>query len=232
MTGRIHSVQSLGAVDGPGLRGVVFFQGCPLRCAYCHNPDTWGFEGGRETDVEALVKRLLRCRSYYKNGGVTASGGEPLMQSEFVSALFARLREEGIHTALDTSGMAPDGAAERVLPHTDLVICDLKFPTDELYRRHTGMPMQPVLDFLAAAERRNIPLWIRHVVVPGLTDSEEEVSAIASLAQQYGNLEKIELLPFKKLCLSKYRALNIPFPLETTPECPPERIEKLSGLLI
>jgi len=231
MTGRIHSIQTMGAVDGPGIRGVVFMQGCPLRCVYCHNPDTWNPEGGEEIEASGLCRRLLRYRSYYKRGGVTVSGGEPLLQSRFVSELFALLHKEGLHTALDTSGMASLESARPVLEHTDLVICDLKFTTDELYRLHTAMPMQPVLDFLSETEKMNIPLWIRHVVVPGLTDLDEEVKTISRLANRYKNLEKLELLPFRKLCLSKYDALGIPFPLADVPECTPSRIEQLRKLI-
>lgn len=231
MTGRIHSIQTMGAVDGPGLRGVVFMQGCPLRCAYCHNPDTWSFEGGQEIAAEDLCKRLLRYRTYYKNGGVTVSGGEPLMQSEFVGELFSLLQKEGLHTALDTSGMASLEAARRVLPHTDLVLCDIKFPTEDMYRAHTGVSMQPMLDFLSEVERTGVPFWVRHVVVPGLTDSDEEVLSIHRIAKQFKGYEKLELLPFKKLCLTKYQAMNLPFPLADTPECPPERIQALYRML-
>lgn len=231
MTGRIHSIQTMGAVDGPGIRGVVFLQGCPLRCAYCHNPDTWLFEGGQEITADQLLGKLLRYRSYYKNGGVTVSGGEPLMQSEFVAELFSLLRKEGLHTALDTSGMASAEAATQVLPHTNLVLCDLKFTTDALYRRYTGMPMQPVLDFLKKTEEQRIPLWIRHVVVPGLTDSDEEVRKMADIARRYANLERIELLPFRKMCITKYESLNIPFPLSEVPECSSGRIEEFRPLV-
>jgi len=227
MTGRIHSIQTMGAVDGPGLRGVVFLQGCPMRCAYCHNPDTWAFEGGQEVSAQDLCRKLIRYRTYYKNGGVTVSGGEPLMQSEFVSVLFSLLHQEGIHTALDTSGMASAEAAKRVLPHTDLVLCDIKFPTDDMYLKYTGMSMQPVLDFLSEAERAGVPFWVRHVVVPGLTDSEEEVLSVLRIARQFKGFERLELLPFRKLCLSKYQAMNLPFPLEDTPECSPDRIREL-----
>ncbi len=231
MTGRIHSLQTMGAVDGPGLRGVVFMQGCPMRCVYCHNPDTWTFEGGQEISAEDMCRKLLRYRTYYKNGGVTVSGGEPLMQSEFVAELFRLLREEGLHTALDTSGMASAEAARRVLPYTDLVLCDIKFPTDEMYRTHTGMPMQPVLDFLSEVEQAGVPFWVRHVVVPRLTDSDEEVRSIAEIARQFKGFEKLELLPFKKMCLTKYQAMNIPFPLESVPECSPGRIKELYAML-
>ena len=139
LTGRVHSFQSMGAVDGPGLRYVVFFQGCPLRCAYCHNPDTWAFGGGQEVTVEDVLQKVRRCAPYIKkNGGVTLTGGEPLAQSGFAAALLAALKAEGFHTAVDTSGAASLADAEQVLAHTDLVLADLKFTTEEDYRRHTG----------------------------------------------------------------------------------------------
>ncbi len=231
MIGRIHSIQTMGAVDGPGLRGVIFMQGCPLRCKYCHNPDTWIFEGGQSVTAEEMCKKMLRYRSYYKNGGVTVSGGEPLMQSDFVAELFELLQKEGLHTALDTSGTAPIENARKVLPYTDLVICDIKFADDEMYRANTGRSMQQVLAFLDEVEKSCTALWVRHVVVPGLTDSDEEVKAVFDIARRYKNLQKFELLPFKKLCVTKYQALNIPFPLADVPECSPERIKELYTML-
>ncbi len=231
MIGRIHSIQTMGAVDGPGLRGVIFMQGCPLRCKYCHNPDTWAFEGGQSVTAEEMCRKMLRYRSYYKNGGITVSGGEPLMQSDFVAELFSLLRKEKLHTALDTSGTAPIENARKVLPHTDLVICDIKFATDEMYRANTGRSMQHVLDFLDEVDKAGTALWVRHVVVPGLTDSDEEVKAVYDIARRYKNLEKFELLPFKKLCVTKYQSLNIPFPLADVPECSPERIKELYAML-
>ena len=240
--GRINSFQSMGAVDGPGVRFVVFMQGCPLRCVYCHNPDTWDPEVGGEFSVEEVLDKILRCRPYFgADGGVTVSGGEPLLQWKFVAELFRRLKEEGIHTALDTSGIgggtgngkgagSMEGAGE-VLRYTDLVLCDLKFGTDEEYRKYCGGSLNPVLAFLELTEQMQVPLWIRHVVVPGLTDSEASIAEIAKAANRYANLQKIELLPFKKLCVPKYEALGIPFPLEGYESCPDERIHKLNQVL-
>lgn len=236
MKGRINSFQSMGAVDGPGVRFVIFMQGCPLRCAYCHNPDTWSPEGGEEYDVEEVCRKILRFRPYFgESGGVTVSGGEPLLQREFVSGLFRRLKAEGIHTALDTSGIGfgagyGKGAAE-VLKYTDLVLCDLKFSTEEDYRKNCGGSLDTVLSFLELTERMRIPLWIRHVVVPGLTGSEENIKEIARIARQYSNLQKIELLPFKKLCTVKYDAMGLPFPLAGHSECSDEAIRRLDGLI-
>ena len=213
MKGRINSFQSMGAVDGPGIRFVVFMQGCPLRCVYCHNPETWSLEG-EEYSVDDVVRKILRCRPYFgEEGGVTVSGGEPLLQWEFVTELFQRLKAEGIHTALDTSGIGSlDGAAE-LLTYTDLVLCDLKFASEEDYRQYCNGSLTSVLSFLKLTEQMQIPLWIRHVVVPGLTDGEASLSRIMEMAEGHTNLIKLERLPFKNLCISKYEALGIPFPL-------------------
>lgn len=231
VTGRIHSFQSMGAVDGPGLRYVVFFQGCPLRCTFCHNPDTWEMTGGAEYTVEQVLERVLRCRGYLKKGGVTATGGEPLAQGEFVEELFRQLRREGIHTALDTSGAVPLDRAERVLEQTDLVLADLKFTTEEEYRRYTGDSLSHTLEFLELCRKKGIPLWIRHVVIPGLTDTEENIQKLGKLLEPYPNVERVELLPFRTLCLEKYRTLGIPFPLEGTPEMDLNRTRELEKLL-
>lgn len=231
MKGRVNSFQSMGAVDGPGIRFVVFLQGCPLRCAYCHNPDTWNADGGDEYSIDEVVRKILRCRPYFgEQGGVTVSGGEPLLQWKFVAELFRVLKAEGVHTALDTSGIGTISGAEAVLRHTDLVLCDLKFSAEEEYRQHCKGSLSQVLSFLELTENRNIPLWVRHVVVPGLTDGEEKISDIVRLARQHSNLEKIELLPFRKICAAKYDALGIPFPLAGSDECPDGTIRKLNGL--
>jgi len=267
--GYVHSLQSMGAVDGPGIRFCVFLQGCPLRCMYCHNPDTWLVKKtgedqsyfGTPYTAEELVKKILRYKTYFANGGgVTVSGGEPLMQAEFVTELFTLLHENGVHTCLDTSGNFPEDLSEltpipvesdvsngtvleirknspahekydRLLDVTDLVICDIKFTTEKDYRECTGGSLKKVQYFLDMVTKHSVPLWIRHVVVPGYTDSEEEVSAMAEIARSYPTLEKIELLPFHKLCIPKYEALGIPFRCADIPECSRETIEKLNPLI-
>lgn len=242
MTGYIHSLQTLGAVDGPGIRFVIFVQGCPLRCIYCHNPDTWeicaGNKGGTTSDkdtdeatsskrlgtpytVDELVTKVLRYRSYFgAEGGVTVSGGEPLLQAEFVAELFQKLHEHGINTCLDTSGnyFTGEDTLVRLLRVTDLCICDIKFTTEEEYKKYTGGSLEKVRHFLKLVEREKVDLWVRHVVVPGYTDSEAEHAAMRQIAQSYNNLKKIELLPFRKICMSKYEALGIQFPLKDVPE--------------
>ena len=162
--GRIHSFLSMGAVDGPGLRYVVFLQGCPLRCACCHNPDTWDAAGGTEYTVEDVLRRVRRCKPYiYESGGVTVTGGEPLAQPVFTAALLKALRAEGYHTALDTSGAGALAAAREVLAHTDLVLADLKFSSEDGYRAHTGGSLAHTLDFLALTQELGVPLWVRHI---------------------------------------------------------------------
>ncbi len=230
--GRVHSFQSLGAVDGPGIRFVVFMQGCPYSCPYCHNPDTRPFSGGTEYTVEEIVAKAQRYKTYFgEKGGVTVSGGEPLMQAEFVAKLFEALHEKGITTALDTAGVRVTDDIMRVLENTDTVLCDIKFPSDEQYRNHIGTGIDTVLSFISACNKTKADVIIRHVVVPGMTDSEESIKQIASLAKTARNLKKIELLPFRKLCVQKYDELCLEFPLRNTPECPPETIEKLKNLI-
>jgi pyruvate formate lyase activating enzyme len=232
MKGRVHSVQSLGAVDGPGVRYVVFLQGCPLRCAYCHNPDTWDFAGGTEREAAELVKEICRFKPYFgTKGGVTVSGGEPLQQAPFVEELFRLLHEEGIHTALDTSGVGDLKAARRVLEHTDLVLGDLKFATAGEYRTYCKADMDKVLAFYRLVSEMKVPLWVRHVVVPGLNDTLEDMGKIKFLAESFPTLEKIEWLPFHNLCLEKYQQMGIPFPLEGTDNMDELRLEELVSQL-
>lgn len=227
MTGRVHSFQTMGAVDGPGVRFVVFLQGCPLRCAYCHNPDTWDPQGGEPYTPQAICEKILRYRPYLRHGGVTVSGGEPLMQASFVAELFRLLREQGIHTALDTSGTGNLEQAREVLAETDLVLCDLKFAEEDDYRTHCGASFDQVLRFLKLTQTMAVPLWIRHVVVPGLTDAPDQVRQIARIAGRFDNLQKLELLPFRKLCAEKYERMGIPFPLADTPEMEEDGIRAL-----
>ncbi len=232
MIGRIHSVQSLGAVDGPGLRYVVFMQGCPLRCIYCHNPDTWDALDGQQITPQQLIAEIDRYLPYFgEKGGVTLTGGEPLLQWEFTEDLFARLQAKGIHTALDTCGHASSLAVQRVLAHTDLVLCDCKFVSEEAYRQYTSGSFQQVLHFLQQAADLGVAVWLRHVIVPGITDSEQNLHRLIHVAQQFPNIQKIELLPFRKLCIEKYQTLGIPFPLEATPACSAETINQLTQLL-
>lgn len=228
ITGHVHSVQSLGAVDGPGVRSVVFLQGCPLRCAYCHNPDTWEFSGGTEAEAGSLVKKLLRFKPYWgKNGGVTVSGGEPLAQPEFVKEVFSRLHEAGVHTALDTSGSGSLRDAELVLRETDLALVDLKFLSEEEYNKFCRGSLKKTEEFLGLTVKMNIPVWIRHVAVPGLTADEGYMKAVKEWTNRLPNLEKLEFLPFHNLCIEKYDRLEIPFPMRDATVMEPEGWKRL-----
>ncbi|MBR2850447.1 MAG: pyruvate formate lyase-activating protein [Clostridia bacterium] len=228
MQGRIHSFQSLGTVDGPGVRAVVFMQGCPLRCACCHNPDTWDFGGGKLVSAEEIFRKIQRLRAYFgKDGGVTVSGGEPLLQADFVAELFSLCRADGISCALDTSGCVYNESVERLLSLTDLVLLDYKYTNDTDYKKYTGMSMQSAEDFLARLDALGKRVWIRQVIIPTLNDSEESVRRLYALSERYSCIEKTELLPFRKLCVEKYRALGIDFPLENIPEASEELIERL-----
>ena len=232
MKGRVSSLQSLGTVDGPGLRYVIFLQGCPLRCVYCHNPETWDPAGGTEYAPEELVEKVLRCRSYFgEQGGVTVSGGEPLLQAPFVAELFRQLKEAGIHTALDTSGAGDLKQAAQVLDWTDLVLLDLKFPDEAGYRQYCRGSWAQTQAFAALAGEKHVPLWVRHVVVPGLNDSLEDLRAIQAQAESLPGFQKLEWLPFHNMCLEKYQQLGLPFPLEGTPALEDQDLAQLLAAL-
>ncbi|MBR7117649.1 MAG: pyruvate formate lyase-activating protein [Clostridia bacterium] len=231
MTGYIHSVQSLGTVDGPGVRCVVFASGCPYRCIYCHNPDTWELGGGTLTDCDELVERIMRLYPYIKDGGVTLSGGEPCMQAEFFISLTEKLQQKGLHVALDTSGAVTNDSALELASMCDLVLLDVKFTTDEGYKRYTGGSIDGVMKLLMLREEIEKPTYIRQVIVPGINDKEDDIIALRELLSPYKTVEKIELLPFKKLCLEKYESLGIPFPLRDTPEMDRSRLAELEKLL-
>ena len=231
MQGYIHSIQSLGTLDGPGVRTVIFAEGCPLRCVYCHNPDT--FERRQEDlrSIDALEAQILRFLPYIKNGGVTYSGGEPLLQAAFFAELSRKLKAHGLHIAIDTSGAVDTPDVDRLLAQADLVLLDMKFTTDEDYIRYTGGTLSSVMAFLGKLFARNIPVWIRHVIVPGLNDTERSLDRLVELTRPYTNIERFELLPFKKLCLEKYRMLGLPFPLADTPELSPHRLEECKAYM-
>ena len=231
MKGYVHSLQSLGTVDGPGVRSVVFLSGCPLRCIYCHNPDTWERQEKQLTDAKELAERLLSFYSFIKNGGVTFSGGEPLLQAEFVTEVASILKKEGLHIAIDTCGAPVTPATERLLEVADLFLLDIKMTTEEDYKRHTGGSLTATMAFLDRLEEMGKDVWIRHVVVPNLNDTEEDILCLAELIKGYTCIKKVELLPFKNLCLEKYHTLNIPFPLEGTPPMRAQDLEPLEGIL-
>ncbi len=229
MTGRIHSLESFGTVDGPGIRFVAFMQGCPLRCLFCHNPDTWNPQAKCQYELtpRQLTDEALRYRSFIKSGGVTVSGGEPLMQAEFVGEYFRLCQEEGLHTALDTSGAYTTAAALSVLDHTDLVLLDIKTMDPQLHKRLTKVPQKPTLDFLDTLEERGIATWIRHVVVPGLTDNDEWLDQLGKHVARYKCVERIEILPYHTLGTFKYRQLGLEYPLDGVEPLSAERADEI-----
>ena len=231
MQGRIHSFQSLGTLDGPGVRAVVFMQGCPLRCSCCHNPDTWDVDGGTSFSAEEIFSKIVRIRPYFgSDGGVTVSGGEPLMQADFVAELFSLCRDAGIHTALDTSGCIYNGKVERLLDLTDLVLLDYKYTNDADYIKRCGCEKHRVDAFLDVLEQKRIPVWLRQVIIPSVNDDEASVKKLFELEKKYKTVEKTELLPFCRLCVEKYAEMGIEFPLADIPAATSEDIERLYRL--
>ena len=217
-SGYIHSIETMGLVDGPGIRVVVFMQGCPLRCSFCHNPDTWETEGGTVYTPEALLAEAVRFREYFAHGGgVTLSGGEPLLQASFAAAYFRLCKENGLSTCLDTSGCILNDGVRALLSVTDRVLLDIKYPSDEGYRKHVGCSLSAPLAFLSELENRKIPTTLRTVVIPTLTDTEEHEAFLAQLARTHACVDAVECLPFKKICSVKYESMGIPFPFADIP---------------
>lgn len=230
--GNISSIESMGLVDGPGIRYVVFLQGCELRCLYCHNPETWDKDKEcQRMTPEELVKKIVRFKSYFgRTGGVTFSGGEPLLQPKFLLECLKLCKKEGINTALDTAGVG-FGDYDEILLLTDLVILDLKAVSEEDYKKITGQPMIRFKKFLADCQRLNKKLWIRQVIVPGINDNEENIKKIKDFVTQLRNVEKVELLPYKTIGVHKYEDLKIKYRLEGVPDMEEERCKELEKLL-
>ena len=227
MIGRIHSFESFGTVDGPGVRFVTFMQGCPLRCQFCHNPDTWDCGGGKLVTADEVVK----YRSFIKSGGVTVSGGEPLMQAEFVAEFFRLCHDEGLHTALDTSGAIITDNVLKVLDETDLVLLDIKTMDAELYPKLTGVKQNNNLAFLDILEERKIKTWVRHVVVPNLTDNDEWLRKLGEHVSHYDCVEKIEILPYHTLGTYKYEKLGEKYKLEGVPALSAQRANDIRSMM-
>lgn len=233
MKGRIHSIESMGLVDGPGIRTVVFLQGCKLRCLYCHNPDTWLMGGGDQVEASDLVKKIKRYRPYFEKsgGGVTFSGGEPLLQPEFLVESLKACKELGIHTALDTAGYG-FGDYEEILQYTDLVLFDIKHEDSKQYLFIAGQKDDKSLKFLDAVQKAGTPMWIRHVVVPGITDGEEHIIQLAKKIKTLRNVEKVELLPYHTMGENKYEVMNMKYKLEGVEPMSRKRTQELTSLLL
>ena len=228
--GRISSFQSMGTLDGPGVRFVAFTQGCPLRCACCHNPETWDKNGGRVYTAEEVADRALKYKEYFgEEGGITVSGGEPLLQPEFTAEIFRLCRENKIGTCLDTSGAVTD--VKNVLKFTDYCLLDIKYTEDTQYKKYVGCLLSLPLDFLKRLNERNIPTRIRQVIIKGLNDNADNIKRLKALVSPYECVKEIELLPFRKLCVSKYESRGLAFPLKNTPETTENEILNLKRLL-
>ncbi len=218
ITGKVHSFQSLGTLDGPGVRFVVFMQGCPLRCICCHNPDTWEINAGTEYTADEVVSKTLRFKEYFgSDGGITVSGGEPLLQPDFIKELFDKCRYNGINTCIDTSGCILNDNVKDMLKFTDRVLLDIKYTDEDSYKKYVGCSYGAVLNFLEYLNFQSIPTILRQVIMPGFNDDSENVLRLKELSRKFACVEKIELLPFKKICQVKYDKMNLEFPLKDTP---------------
>lgn len=232
ITGKVHSIQSLGTVDGPGVRFVVFMQGCNLRCKCCHNPDTWSTEGGTAFTPEEIVSKALRCKEYFgKDGGITISGGEPLLQADFCRKVFSLCRKEGINTCLDTSGSILNEGVKQLLEETDRVLLDIKYTDESLYEENAGCSLNKPLEFLSYLNVRQIPVTLRQVIIPGLTDKADNILKLKEIAAEHTCVDKVELLPFRKICQVKYDNMGIPFPFSHIPEPTRETMENLNQMI-
>ncbi|MDE7264465.1 MAG: pyruvate formate lyase-activating protein [Anaeroplasmataceae bacterium] len=239
MQARIHSIESFGTVDGPGIRFVIFFKGCSLRCQYCHNPDTWTKDNGTIYSIEELLSEILKYRSYFgKTGGVTASGGEPLLQIEFVTELFKQLKDRGIHTACDTSGITFNpNQTENVLAHqrlmevTDLFLLDLKQADPKKHKKLTGKDNSNILAFARYLSEHNKKIWIRHVLIPEITSKVEDLEKLKEFISTLDTVEKIEVLPYHTMGIIKYQNLGIPYPLENVLPPTKKEIEQAKRIL-
>lgn len=216
--GNIHSIESCGTVDGPGIRFVVFMQGCPMRCKYCHNPDSWELNKGKNYTVSGILDKYEGVKEFVKNGGLTVTGGEPLLQIDFVTELFKRSKMRKIHTALDTSGITfnkdDTSKIDRLLKFTDLVLLDIKHIDDEEHKKLTGYSNKSILEFAKYLSDKNIPVWIRHVVVPGLTFEEKYLSELGKFLASLKNIKALDVLPYHDMAVQKYDSLGIDYPLK------------------
>ena len=224
MNGFIHSTESFGTVDGPGVRFVIFLQGCPMRCKYCHNPDTWKMHGGHVRSAQSLIQEYERNRAFYTKGGITVTGGEALMQIDFLLELFQLAKQKQIHTCLDTSGITYrpgesdyNRKLDELMAVTDLVMLDIKHIDPVHHKDLTGHDNANILAFAKYLEAKQVPVWIRHVVVPGITDDEKQLARLGWFIGGLSNVQALDVLPYHVMGVSKYRQLDIPYPLEGVP---------------
>ena len=238
ITGNVHALETFGLVDGPGVRYVIFLSGCRMRCRFCHNPDTWSSKG-EEWTAKALFERARRYKSYWKNnGGITISGGEPLLQKEFVSSIFSLAKREGIHTALDTAGQpfSEDKewmkGFEELMEVTDLVLMDLKQMDAKGHKELTGVDNTNILKMARWLSDNGKKMWIRHVLVPGVTDDRDDLLRMRKFIDSLKTVERVEVLPYHSLGLMKWKELNIPYTLEGVPAPTKEQVEQAESILL
>jgi len=226
--GRVHSIETFGTVDGPGIRYILFMQGCQLRCKYCHNRDTWDPKAGKEYSTDEIINQALKYSSYMKfsGGGITASGGESTLQPEFLTELFAKAKKNKIHTCLDTSGFVNIDIVDPILDNTDLVLLDLKHMVEEKSKDLTGVGIEKSLKLAKHLDERNIPVWIRHVLVPGVTDDFENLEKLGQFVASLNNVERFELLPYHTLGVHKWEIMGIDYELKDVENASSEDIEK------
>ncbi|MEG0393643.1 MAG: pyruvate formate-lyase-activating protein [Anaerorhabdus sp.] len=228
MIGKINSFHSFSTSDGPGIRAVLFMQGCPLRCKCCHNPETWEYDKGIEMSVEEVVEKIKKGITYYKNGGVTCSGGEAIMQAPFVTNLFKACHKLGLHTTLDTSGCLLNEDVKALLKETDLVLLDIKMTSEDKYDAFSKGSLKKTLNFLDYLEEIHCKTWIRHVVIPTINDTQEETLQLKKLLQKYTCIEKVDFLPYRSLCDSKYDELGIEYPYKHIQDATDKDIERIN----
>ncbi|MDE7332250.1 MAG: pyruvate formate lyase-activating protein [Lachnospiraceae bacterium] len=239
MQGRIHSLESFGTVDGPGTRFVVFVQGCPMRCAYCHNPDTWAMTGGTMMEPEEIFEQYKRNEDFYKKGGITVTGGEPLMQVDFLIDLFTIARKNNVHTCIDSSGIAfkPDNAEfikklDKLMELTNLVMLDIKHIDPEKHKELTAQPNDGILAFAAYLDKKHVDMWIRHVVVPGITDDDKYLFELGYFIGQFHNLKALDVLPYHTMGESKYEKLGIPYKLKDVPAMDKSKVVEKKAVIL
>ena len=230
---KVHSIETFGAVDGPGIRFVLFLQGCHLQCKYCHNRDTWDINGGSYKSLDELFDKIIRYKNYiFPNGGVTVTGGEPLLQAKFILELFEKLKKEGIHTCIDTSGIiALTDDIKEVLKFTDLVLLDIKHIDNEKCKELVGKSNKLELEFAKYLSDNNIPIWIRQVLIPGYTDDEQDLLKLKEFISSLKTVEKVELLPYHSIGEFKWKKLGLKYPLEGVPQATDNDIARAKQIL-
>lgn len=239
MQGRIHSLESFGTVDGPGVRFVVFVQGCPMRCAYCHNPDTWAMTGGTMMEPEYIIEQYERNKGFYRGGGITITGGEPLMQVDFLISLFTLAKANGIHTCIDSSGIAfnptnPEfmSKLDHLMTLTDLVMLDIKHIDPVKHKELTAQPNNRILEFAAYLNEKKVDMWIRHVVVPEITDDDKYLEELGYFIGQFTNLKGLDVLPYHTMGEVKYKKLGMEYKLKGVPAMDKSKIPEKKKVIL